>query len=359
MRTILTTILMMLIVVPFSAQSVEVFDFEVKGLCVEAPVKEDVDAFINLIDEQLAPGGLNTLILRVDWNYEYKKRPELVDNHPLSEADVKKLVNACKKHNIRLIPQVNLLGHQSWAGKIHKLLEVYPEFDETPSIQLPEKFEWPNPDGYYCKSYCPQHPDVHAVVFDIMDEIVEVFESDAFHAGMDEVFYISHDDCERCRGTDPAVIYANEITKLRNHLAEKSTELWIWGDRFIDGKATGIGLWEGSYNNTHRAIDWIPKDVVINDWHYEIAHPTPVLFAAKGLSVTACPWNKPEVAINQLTMMKMLKSNASPEMKTKYKGILHTFWGPARMLLAGMNETHEMAANDGSVKTLKILLEKW
>lgn len=58
-------------------------------MCVEAPIKEDVDAFIKLIDEQLAPGGLNTLILRVDWNYEYKKRPELVDNHPLSEADVK------------------------------------------------------------------------------------------------------------------------------------------------------------------------------------------------------------------------------------------------------------------------------
>lgn len=36
----------------------------------------------------------------------------------------------------------------------------------------------------------------------------------------------------------------------------------IWGDRLIDGKTTGIGAWEASMNNTYRAIDLIPKDVL-------------------------------------------------------------------------------------------------
>src|SRR5690606_24394606 len=101
------------------------------------------------------------------------------------------LVNICKKHNIELIPQINLLGHQSWASEVTKLLEVYPQFDETPGVIMPEKYEWPNADGLYCKSYCPLHPEVHGVVFDLVDEIIEVFEAKSFHAGMDEVFYIA------------------------------------------------------------------------------------------------------------------------------------------------------------------------
>lgn len=351
-KTVLITLT--LFTVSIFAQS----NYPVKGLCIEAPAKEDVDQFVKLIDEKLAPAGLNTLVLRVDFAYEYKKRPELRGENPLSESDVKKLVSVCKKHNINLIPQVNLLGHQSWATKLGKLLEVYPEFDETPSIQLPAEYKWPNADGLYCKSYCPQHPDVHAVVFDLMDEITEAFESDAFHAGMDEVFYIAHDDCERCKGGDPAVLYAGEVAKLRNHLAESDKKLWIWGDRLIDGKTTGIGLWEGSYNNTHRAIDLIPKDVIINDWHYDVAHPTPVLFASKGFNVIACPWNKPQVAINQVNMINMLRENASPEMKSRYNGIMHTFWGPARMFIAGMNDAPQLR-DDGSVLTFSELSKVW
>lgn len=332
--------------------------FDVKGLCIGAPSKGDVDDFVRLINDKLTPAGVNTLVLRVDFGYEYKSHPELRASNPLTEADVKKIVAVCKKHNIHLIPQVNLLGHQSWASQIGKLLEVYPQFDETPSIKLPAEYQWPNPDGLYCKSYCPLHPDVHAVVFDVVDEIIEVFETDAFHAGMDEVFYIAHDDCERCQGRDPAVLFAGEVAKIRNHLTLNNKKLWIWGDRLIDGRTTGIGLWEGSYNNTHRAIDLIPKDVVINDWHYEKAHPTPVIFASKGFDVIACPWRVPEVAVNQVQMIGSLKNNASDEMKTRYKGIMHTFWSGARTFIDGLNGV-EKAKDDPSVKTFKELVKVW
>ncbi|MEX0362844.1 MAG: family 20 glycosylhydrolase, partial [Allomuricauda sp.] len=259
--------------------------FSVNGLCIAAPSKVKVDDFVGFIEKDLAPGGINTLILRVDFNYAYESRPELRDDNPLSKADVKKLVAACKKHHINLIPQVNLLGHQSWHGNLGKLLEAYPQFDETPNVKLPENYEWPNPDRLYCKSYCPLHPQVHDVVFDIVDEIVEVFEAKAFHAGMDEVFYLAHPDCPRCQGKDPAKLYAGEINKINAHLQKGGTALWIWGDRLIDGKDSGIGMWEGSYNHTEPAIDLISKSVVICDWHYEKAIPTPAYFAMKGLQV--------------------------------------------------------------------------
>jgi hypothetical protein len=333
--------------------------YPVRGMCIAAPSVDQVDAFATFIHEELAPSGLNLLILRVDWGYEYQSHPELRGNNPLKKEDVKKLVEVCRKNNIRLMPQINLLGHQSWHSSVGKLLEVYPEFDETPKVQFPEKYEWPNEDGLYCKSYCSRHPDVHKVVFALVDEIVEAFETDGFHAGLDEVFYIGHEQCPRCYGHDKAELFAAEVTRIRDHLAQTGTELWMWGDRLIDGKTTGIGLWEGSYNNTHRAIDMIPKDVVICDWHYERPDPTAVLFAAKGLSVVTCPWRTPEVAVEQEKMMRMFIQTATKDMKPRYQGMLQTVWGSAKNF---MDSYHGRASNeqvDTSADSYKALSKAW
>ena len=163
----------------------------VRGFAIGVPSPERVDDFVDFIEGELVPNNVNTLVLRVDFKYRYKSHPELRDEDALSKSDVRKIVKACRKGNIRLIPQINLLGHQSWQTKITKLIEVYPEFDETPWVELPETYEWPNADGLYCKSYCPLHPGVHDVVFALVDEVVKIFDADAFHAGMDEVFYLS------------------------------------------------------------------------------------------------------------------------------------------------------------------------
>ncbi|MBC9795609.1 family 20 glycosylhydrolase [Sinomicrobium weinanense] len=305
----------------------------VRGLAIAAPKPDGVERFVRFIDEELAPRNVNTLILRVDYNYQYTSHPELAESNALSKADVQSIVKVCKRHNIRIVPQINLLGHQSWAGTLGKLLEVYPEFDETPQVEMPENYEWPNEDGLYCKSYCPLHPEVHKVVFALVDEITKAFEADAFHAGMDEVFYIGNEKCPRCGGRDKAELYAGEVTRIRNHLAQTGKRLWIWGDRLIDGKSTGMGMWEASMNNTHRAIDLIPRDVMICDWHYERADPTAVYFAMKGFDVATCPWRKKEVAKKQLSQMTGYRANATPEMKKRFRGMIHTIWTDADSFL--------------------------
>jgi hypothetical protein len=358
MKQILTIIFIFL----FSSIIVNaVSPYPFRGLCIAAPPPDLVYEFAGFIEKELAPSGLNLLVLRVDWGYEYESQPELRGNNPLTKADVKKLVEVCRENNIRIIPQINLFGHQSWHSTLGKLLEVYPEFDETPNIKLPEpgKYKWPNPDGLYCKSYCPLHPDVHKVVFALVDEIVEAFETDAFHAGLDEVFYIGHEDCPRCYGHDKAELFAGEVTKIRDHLAKSGAELWMWGDRLIDGKTTGIGLWEGSYNNTHRAIDMIPKDVVICDWHYERPDPTAFLFASKGLNVLTCPWRNTENAVEQEKMMRLFIDSATKEMKPRYLGMLQTVWGSAGNFMDSYNGVANPEREDKSAACFKALSEVW
>lgn len=304
-----------------------------RGFCIAAPKPNQLDTFLKFINEELAPRQVNTLILRIDFNYQFDSHPELRDSASLSKRDVKKLVKVCQKNRIRLIPQINLLGHQSWANTTHNLLRIYPQFDETPYVKMPEKYSWPNPDGLYCKSYCPLHPEVHQVVFALVDEICDVFEADAFHAGMDEVFYIGDDKCPRCSGRDKAELFAGEVAEIRHHLAQKNRKLWIWGDRLIDGKTTGIGMWEGSFNNTHRAINLIPKDVTICDWHYERPDQTAVYFAMKGFNVITCPWRKPGFAVTQTQDMVKFRQSATPVMKERFQGMMQTVWSGAGAFL--------------------------
>lgn len=305
----------------------------VRGLCVAAPNPAGVEAFVRFIGEELAPRSVNTLILRVDFGYQYTSQPELGSRSGLSAADVKKLVAVCRTNHIRLVPQVNLLGHQSWQRSVGKLLQVYPEFDETPWVKNPEKYSWPNPDGLYCRSYCTLHPKVHEVVFPVVDEICEVFETDAFHAGMDEVFYIGEARCPRCGGKDKAELFANEINLIRDDLKKNNRQLWIWGDRLIDGRATGMGEWEASLNGTARAVDLIAKDVFICDWHYERADLSPVYFAMKGFSVASCPWNNPKSASQQLQDMVRYRERATPLMKPRFAGVIQTVWSDAGSFL--------------------------
>jgi hypothetical protein len=298
----------------------------IRGFCIDAPRPVGLDSFVRFIDHELAPRKVNTLIVQMEYHYQFKTHPELIDSFALSKSDVKKIVAVCKKNNIRVIPQINLLGHQSWANHIGKLLRAYPQFNETPDIKIPEKYTWPNADNLYCLSYCPLHPDLHPVLFDVIDELCDVFESGAFHAGMDEVFYIGDDKCPRCGGRDKSELFAGEVRVIHDHLIQKGREMWIWGDRLLDGKTTGLGEWEASFNNTYRAIDMIPKDVVICDWHYDRADKTAIYFAMKGFRVMTCPWNQPSTAISQINDMIYFRHESTPEMNARLLGIMETTW---------------------------------
>lgn len=359
--TFLTILFILQSIVIYAQENKQPIDsvLPVRGLAIAAPSVEQMDLFLKFIEEELAPAHFNLLILRVDWNYAYECHPELRDPNPLTKSDIKKLVSTCRKHGIQLAPQINLLGHQSWAETTYALLREYPQFDETPHVDTKNYTGWPNPDGLYCKSYCPLHPDVHKIVFALVDELTDVFETTLFHAGMDEVFYIGDDKCSRCSGRDKAELYAGEVTKIQNHLAAKGMRLMIWGDRLIDGKTTGMGMWEASMNYTHRAIDMIPKEVFICDWHYERPDQTAVYFAMKGFDVATCPWRKPEIASTQLEDMLRFRKSATPEMQKRYQGIIATVWSGADNFLKNYYDPEINSKTESDALTLKKLMQKY
>jgi len=235
----------------------------------------------------LAKMGVNVVVAEVDYNYAYTSHPELRGDDPITQDHVHTLVQACRAYGVRLIPQFQCLGHQSWSKTTHPLLIQYPQFDETPG-------QFPGNEGIYCRSWCPQHLQVNPLIFALFDELLEAFEADALHVGMDEVFLIASEHCPRCQRHDPAALFAKAINDYHAHLVgQRGVEMLMWGDRLLDSHTTGYGTWEAAENGTHPAIDRIPQDIVMCDWHYtqRDEYPSIPLFLQKGFRVWPAGWN--------------------------------------------------------------------
>ena len=164
------------------------------------------------------------------------------------------------------------------------------------------------------------------MLFKLMDELARACEAKAFHIGMDEVFILADPNCPRCKGKNPAQLFADEVKTLRAHLKKIGSRTWMWGDRFLEGKATGLGKWEASENGTASAIDLVPKDIVICDWHYDRSSETPLLFAKKGFDIVVCPWRKSDVALAQLAEVRAIRGGDDPAAARHALGMLQTTW---------------------------------
>jgi hypothetical protein len=257
------------------------------GLHVLIENKPAAEALITELPA-LAKAGLNLLIFEVDYNYEYVSHPELRGDDPISRDTVKKIVGLCRDYRIRLVPEFQSLGHQSWEEKTYPLLVKYPHLDESPGKYAGNKGKDPWGTDFYCRSWCPLHPDLNPIVFALYDELIEVFEADALHVGMDEVFIIADADCPRCSGKPTSELFARAVNDAYDHIVkERGKEMMMWADRLLDGEATSYGLWEASKNGTHPAVDMIPKDIIMCDWHYERmkSYPSIPLFLNKGFRV--------------------------------------------------------------------------
>lgn len=269
---------------------------------------------------RLAAVGINVVIVEVNYRFNFKSHPELRGTNVITKEHARQLAAAARKNNIRIIPELDCLGHQSWRHTSASLLSKYPEFQE-PIGENTDK------DGAHLHSWCPQNPDVYKVVFPLIDELVDAFKADSFHVGMDEVFCIASDKCPRCKDGDPAKLFAKAVNDLHSHIVDKrKLQMLMWGDRLLDGKAMDYGKWEGSQNGTWPAIDLIPKDIVICDWHYEKreSYPSVPLFLEKGFRVWPSGWQPLEA-----TKAFSAFSREQREKNPRVIGYLCTAWSKA------------------------------
>jgi hypothetical protein len=148
---------------------------------------------------------------------------------------------------------------------------------------------------------------------------------------MDEVFVLG--ECPRCKGTPNAELFAKAVNDLHGHLVGKhGLEMQMWGDRLLP-PSTGYSMWERSNNESEGAIDLIPKDIVVCDWHYEVMeqddYPSVRYLQEKGMRVWPGGWNVTD-AVQRL--IEVSRRDATPKML----GYLATTWVPVVELVLAL-----------------------
>ena len=271
--------------------------WKIKGIVLTAPLSDEIDDVIKFIDEYLAPRGFNMIVMQVRYRYQFKRHPEVWGYDPLSCEDVKRLLAVCRKNNMKLVPKMNLIGHQSGFpneptdGILHGhnevladikdgLLRAYPDFDEQSGTR----------EILYSRSICLSSRGARTIVCELIDELMDAFEADIIHIGCDEVFNAGL--CSECSKRSRAELISGWINSLNEHIKKRGGKTLIWGDRLLSTKDTGYNRWEASDNGSDIAIDMLSKDIIICDWHYDKyeKYPSVDIFANKGFEMMISPW---------------------------------------------------------------------
>ena len=273
---------------------------------------------------KIAPSlGFNWVVLEINGRFAFKSHPEVRDPEPMTAEQARSLARLARANGVTLVPMYNCLGHQSGIEHKSAMLRGHPEFNEAPEMDASA------PD-FYCPSWCPNHPEVNPLLFDLFDEMIDGFEAEAFHVGMDEVFVIG--ECPRCKGTPNWELFAKAVNDYHGHLVGKrGVEMQMWGDRLLEAKAMGRGKWDASANETHQAVDVIPKDIVMCDWHYDNwdDFPSVAFFVEKGFRVWPAGWNEVEAVRH---FIEVAREQGSP----KVLGYMATTWTDVNDVVAGL-----------------------
>jgi len=198
----------------------------------------------------------------IQTGYGWSKNSIHTDNAEgdiLTKDEVRKVVAYCRSRGLIVYPEVPLMSHCDYICLAHP--------------EIAERQEDPYPD-----SYCPNHPDTYKIVFDILEEILEVFEPKVVNIGHDEMYSIGV--CERCKDTEPYELYVRDITKIHDWLAERGIRTMMWGEKLLPvitkaGKHYGgAGGRRISGKKEYEPVpllfycqDQLPRDIIMLHWY--------------------------------------------------------------------------------------------
>ena len=255
---------------------------EVRGVHLFIPSMEKMDFAKRLIKYLISPMGYNVVFLQVSGGMIYERHPKIsqafahavemraqgwpafphngiAEGKPITKAQLKEYVAYIRSFGIEVIPEIQSLAH------VQYITHAYPEIAEIPEIALKDNVDTTTedklPSTFYHHDYCPSNPRTYEILFDIIDEIIEVFEPKEYiHMGHDEVRSIGV--CPRCKGKTPAELFAYDVNKIYNYLKSKGLKMMMWADM----------LQPMPKYPTSPAIDQIPKDIVLLDfiWYFHL-----------------------------------------------------------------------------------------
>ena len=174
-----------------------------------------------------------------------------------TKADMKEIVDYAARHFIEVIPEIDIPGHSSG------ILAAMPELTCSGN-----KVEVKTTAGIFWDLLCAGNENSYKVIFDIIDELCDIFPGEYFHIGGDEVL------------TEPWESYDNEgqlqgyfVNRVSDYLRSRGKTVISWNESLKGGNLSSenvIQLWMDKDNLCKKS----PNRIIISDfYHYYMDYP--------------------------------------------------------------------------------------
>lgn len=206
----------------------------------------------------------------------------------LTQDEVRELVAYAKSRGLIVCPEVPTLSHSDYLCMAHP--------------QIRERAE----DVDYPDTYCPNHPDTYPLVFDVMEEILEVFHPPLVHIGHDEFYTMAL--CPRCKNTKPHDLFVKDVTTIHDWLKERGVRTAMWSDKMIPAVSPKGRTFGGAGNaalywpddpyyvpETYYCQYLLPRDILMCHWLYDFGLQTDFVHHVHGYEMVLGNLSAPSV----------------------------------------------------------------
>ena len=207
--------------------------FNFRGVHLFIPPADQFDFARRLIKHLISPMGYNYVILEFAGGMRFDSHPEITEavlhakkmardgkwpafphgevggDGVAEKADVAAYIDYIRSFGIEVIPEVQSLGHVQYITIAHpEIAEIENSEEET----IDQRFADANKGKFFAHCYCPSNEKSYEIIFDLMDEIIEVARPTEYvHIGHDEVYQLGV--CPVCKTKDPADLYYNDVLR--------------------------------------------------------------------------------------------------------------------------------------------------
>ena len=188
----------------------------------------------------------------------FPHQPMIADGTVLTKEQVKTYISYARELGFEIVPEVQSLAHVQYITYAHPEIA---EIDDTIISVDDERAADAPPPPVYQHNYCPSLERSYEIIFDILDEVIEVFKPERYvHIGHDEVYKIGV--CKRCRDKNPSDLFYYEVMRLYEHVKAKGLKIAMWADMLQPPPIT-------AYLTSDRRAEF-PKDILMLDfiWYF-------------------------------------------------------------------------------------------
>lgn len=193
------------------------------------------------------------------WRLEIKRYPNLVSvgskfdtefnemGGYYTHEDIRELIEYASMRNITIVPEFEIPGHECAA------IASYPELS-CRGVR-PKIHPYTKGRGIHQEIFCAGKPEVYEFIYNVLDEIIELFPSKYIHIGGDEAPKHEWKQCAHCQKVIKENGLKNEeelqsylVYKVGEYICKKGKEVIGWDEILEGGKLSGdeiVMYWRG------------------------------------------------------------------------------------------------------------------